>query len=772
MITRLFLKNWMSYNEIVIDLRPGFNLFYGENGAGKSAILNAIQFALSGKLIYKTIRTNLIKVDQSEAIIHLDIENPQKNREIYQIRRTVNRENKVTAALFQLPSNRQIKSGIQAVNKFLDELFENTEKFVRDLFLFREGEIHSFLATSRSVREHEYYKYTRLDRIDEIINLTNEKLKTQNSLFKERKSNFEKIKSLSEEFSRDDLQSQLSEVETHSQSLSQQILELEDYYNLRESEYHELLRRQKKKEDLISNRDKLAERVNELSYEIGKYFDDKIISQVYNDSIELLGKKYDEVKSELENNQIEIVDKKSKMSFIKSQLELLNSSITLGSNSCPICLQPITSHQIEDVNKHFNQQLNNFQVNIAELNREQKIILNSLNILHDFIKIKRDLTETKIKLDLLVNEVKVFDKDSKTSLDRNLLRECKEKLETMKEEFGAVTNERKNLKLRIEDLKHRKKIEFDLKTEIHNTMAGIENLTVFKDACSYISSNFFAVFFKEIQEEVTKLLSDTFDLHFGEFSIDKESLFPVFGPNDQRVSFENLSAGEKVLVFIALRLAILNHFSHTPIIIIDEPSEFLDGSNSIFLRKHILQLIQRNPNFGQVIIAANDPRFTGPLSEDFDFPWGKVYLVFKTAEGSQVKEIVKKREPIEKNTSYNIFGYMSQSKLKELLRIRSVNFIEVSASDAFPFDLIVTLKGEKFAIQVKQTIEHIESQAFNPKNYILELKKVIEQGYQGMILTFATDKKWFGVLIPTKYYPDFNLSEEITPQPLEKILTS
>lgn len=47
-IQRLALKNVKSYREGVIDFAPGVNLICGENGAGKSTIIEAIGFALFG----------------------------------------------------------------------------------------------------------------------------------------------------------------------------------------------------------------------------------------------------------------------------------------------------------------------------------------------------------------------------------------------------------------------------------------------------------------------------------------------------------------------------------------------------------------------------------------------------------------------------------------------------------------------------------------------------------------------------------------------------
>ena len=49
MLTRLKIKNLALIKDITLDFKQGFNLLMGETGAGKSIILDAVNFALGSK---------------------------------------------------------------------------------------------------------------------------------------------------------------------------------------------------------------------------------------------------------------------------------------------------------------------------------------------------------------------------------------------------------------------------------------------------------------------------------------------------------------------------------------------------------------------------------------------------------------------------------------------------------------------------------------------------------------------------------------------------
>lgn len=47
-IERVILKNFKRFSSFDVNLKPGTNIFVGDNEAGKSTLLNAIDLVLTG----------------------------------------------------------------------------------------------------------------------------------------------------------------------------------------------------------------------------------------------------------------------------------------------------------------------------------------------------------------------------------------------------------------------------------------------------------------------------------------------------------------------------------------------------------------------------------------------------------------------------------------------------------------------------------------------------------------------------------------------------
>ncbi len=71
LIKDLKLENFRSYNFSEIQLNRGINLVYGDNGSGKSTIIEAVYYGLSGKSFRTTENNNLIRdnCDQLQVLL-------------------------------------------------------------------------------------------------------------------------------------------------------------------------------------------------------------------------------------------------------------------------------------------------------------------------------------------------------------------------------------------------------------------------------------------------------------------------------------------------------------------------------------------------------------------------------------------------------------------------------------------------------------------------------------------------------------------------------
>ena len=74
MLIRLNIKNFALIEEITVEFSEGFNILSGETGAGKSILIDAIDYVLGGKFSKDLIRTGEERTFV-EAIFSIDNEN-------------------------------------------------------------------------------------------------------------------------------------------------------------------------------------------------------------------------------------------------------------------------------------------------------------------------------------------------------------------------------------------------------------------------------------------------------------------------------------------------------------------------------------------------------------------------------------------------------------------------------------------------------------------------------------------------------------------------
>lgn len=84
-IKRLKLTNFRNYSYLELDLNPGINIFIGENGVGKTNILESIYVLALTKTNRNNIDSDLIKFNEEFLKIEGKVESEQniKNKEIY-----------------------------------------------------------------------------------------------------------------------------------------------------------------------------------------------------------------------------------------------------------------------------------------------------------------------------------------------------------------------------------------------------------------------------------------------------------------------------------------------------------------------------------------------------------------------------------------------------------------------------------------------------------------------------------------------------------------
>ncbi|MGL5543099.1 MAG: AAA family ATPase, partial [Fusobacteriaceae bacterium] len=76
-IDRVYLKNFRTHRELELNFAPGMNLLLGQNGSGKSSVLEAIGITLFDSKFRdgnSTGKDQVIKFGEKEAVIEIEFQ--------------------------------------------------------------------------------------------------------------------------------------------------------------------------------------------------------------------------------------------------------------------------------------------------------------------------------------------------------------------------------------------------------------------------------------------------------------------------------------------------------------------------------------------------------------------------------------------------------------------------------------------------------------------------------------------------------------------------
>lgn len=162
MLENLSLNNFRSHEKTEINLHSGLNVFLGEVGAGKTSILEALSFALFGKISSSITQTELIKrgSKQSKAILIFRIDS-----EKYKVERNIflKKTQKAKLWIYKNKCWRLAVEGSNAVSKSIEELLGVESSTFLAAIYASQGEIKKMLQTQPGKRREQFDKLLGID---------------------------------------------------------------------------------------------------------------------------------------------------------------------------------------------------------------------------------------------------------------------------------------------------------------------------------------------------------------------------------------------------------------------------------------------------------------------------------------------------------------------------------------------------------------------------------------------------------------------------------
>ncbi|BBL61201.1 double-stranded DNA repair protein Rad50 [Methanobrevibacter arboriphilus] len=369
--TKLTLKNFKSHKDSVIDFKPGISIIVGENGAGKSSILDGISFALfkqfNGK-INDLVR--ITKNKNSHELMSVSLEFISNGKE-YIVNRTRGSTSKAELIVKDSDGgSTRISSGDSSVNNEIQTILEMDGELFLNAIYIQQGEIANLISKTPSEKKK---LIGRLLGVESLEKAWKNSLPLIN-IYENQKSELDGRTASSLDLN-NDLKNKkiiLEEIKIKGNSIEKEIKELEQLKSLKANE--------------------------KLEMEKSKSTFDKLNTQLINEN----------------ENTRRVIDERKKL---QEQLENLKNkekemlSLEKFSNKLPIYLE-----FLESVNnlEHLTKDRNNYEEKLANIRKQKDIIKNEEEGYNHYLQVQKKLkvyNDRKSKLESELGIIKELEKN-------------------------------------------------------------------------------------------------------------------------------------------------------------------------------------------------------------------------------------------------------------------------------------------------------------------------------------------------------------------------
>lgn len=156
-LQRLVLENYNCHEYLEVDFTPGLNGIVGSNGSGKSSILDALRFAVTGDSIGEGVKKNNVRWGAHTAKVTLKF---QHGNDQYVIERVLGKKNGQT---LRAPDLTMTKT--DEIDVYLSNLFGTTLDSLSSNVFVPQGGIDSILFSTNTNRLKEFQATVGLNRI-------------------------------------------------------------------------------------------------------------------------------------------------------------------------------------------------------------------------------------------------------------------------------------------------------------------------------------------------------------------------------------------------------------------------------------------------------------------------------------------------------------------------------------------------------------------------------------------------------------------------------
>ncbi|MDC0154882.1 AAA family ATPase [Nitrosopumilus sp.] len=686
MITSIELGDFLAHSETKLEFEKGVTIFVGENGAGKSSIIDGITFSLFGQHTRKSNK-GLIKRGSNQGYSKIEF---SINGKQYETVRKIDSKGGLVATFSEITKEGRVEIAAGERKQFGESMTEQVEKTIGMDFeklkiasIVQQGELNSIINAKPKEFKELLNAIIGIDKLD----VASESMKKVTKEFRE------KIKT--------DLGYDDTHIEILERDLERSHLEIKEaepekkQLELKQKQIHEELKKLQKEleietpkvdkiKQLELRKDELLRYVKETMKEIQQKIseNERKIRDCEGCFEEIKLKvdfesKIQKVEEAIEDTLRKIQEMTSQIASLKEK-QILASKLQLKDNKCPVCDSIVEKLNPFFQEEHIKEEIIKLQENIKLKEKERDMYTqkkkeflekvqktrdaeatlraHSINTKEELIEIQKETQIQKAKLPMMNNndlkEISQIDDHAKVIFEnilklevdtkgfnekeflnlKNTISEKQTSLSQMDQQVGGILEKIDKAKRQIETIE---KVILELKIvkKYVSKLDKVQTNIFSRDGSVATSLRSWAL--NSISVKASEYLS-FLNTKIQRIALSEKARDVSIAcySKTEVLELESLSGGEKVSVALALRLgmASLLGSSNLNLMILDEPTTHLDAERKKSLVRVLSQLteISNSQTPMQFLIITHDAE----IFEDSNVE--QIYKFESKEEGSKV----------------------------------------------------------------------------------------------------------------------------------------
>ena len=686
MITSIELGDFLAHSETKLEFEKGVTIFVGENGAGKSSIIDGITFSLFGQHTRKSNK-GLIKRGSNQGYSKIEF---SINGKQYETVRKIDSKGGLVATFSEITKEGRVEIAAGERKQFGESMTEQVEKTIGMDFeklkiasIVQQGELNSIINAKPKEFKELLNAIIGIDKLD----VASESMKKVTKEFRE------KIKT--------DLGYDDTHIEILERDLERSHLEIKEaepekkQLELKQKQIHEELKKLQKEleietpkvdkiKQLELRKDELLRYVKETMKEIQQKIseNERKIRDCEGCFEEIKLKvdfesKIQKVEEAVEDTLKKIQEMTSQIASLKEK-QILASKLQLKDNKCPVCDSIVEKLNPFFQEEHIKEEIIKLQENIKLKEKERDMYTqkkkeflekvqktrdaeatlraHSINTKEELMEIQKKTQIQKAKLPMMNNndlkEISQIDDHSKVIFEnilklkvdtkgfsekeflnlKNTISEKQTSLSQMDQQVGGILEKIDKAKREIETIE---KVILELKIvkKYVSKLDKVQTNIFSRDGSVATSLRSWAL--NSISVKASEYLS-FLNTKIQRIALSEKARDVSIAcySKTEVLELESLSGGEKVSVALALRLgmASLLGSSNLNLMILDEPTTHLDAERKKSLVRVLSQLteISNSQTPMQFLIITHDAE----IFEDSNVE--QIYKFESKEEGSKV----------------------------------------------------------------------------------------------------------------------------------------